>query len=325
MGSTGCDLRHVCFVGVEDDVFRDRRVGAPTSVGLFTEPYPRPPSRLKSALRPSHKDLTRVDGEPEEPDPFFVWLLQQAQLDAGVYRGSALKRRLRACLRALKVASTEEAKALLRREPWLLARALETVLIGVTEFFRDRALFEQLRETILAELLRSRRGLRVCSIGCSDGRELYSVAMLLESLGALDGSVLMGLDCRAEAVALARAGGYALAELETVPPEFRARYFQCDGTRATIAGNLRERTTWVVGDFLKEARLADAPVWDLVLFRNLAIYLRPERMATQWGALAAQLSPGGVLVTGKAERPPAALPWERLFHCIYRNNSAAMV
>ena len=60
--------------------------------------------------------------------------------------------------------------------------------------------------------------------------------------------------------------------------------------------------------------------WDVILFRNVAIYLNPEHTVGLWERLAEQLRPGSVLVTGKAERPPAGLPLRRLFPCIYLKN-----
>ncbi|HYG33675.1 MAG TPA: CheR family methyltransferase, partial [Clostridia bacterium] len=157
----------------------------------------------------------------------------------------------------------------------------------------------------------------VYSAGCSDGQELYSIAMLLNDLGALAHSHLLGLDCRSEAIAHAKAGRVPMAELEQVPPELRTRYFQVDQSTACVSPELRERVCWQVGDLLENCGPADS--WDVILFRNVAIYLTPDHERL-WKSLASQLRPGGVLVTGKAERPPSDLPLTRAFSCIYRKH-----
>ena len=69
-----------------------------------------------------------------------------------------------------------------------------------------------------------------------------------------------------------------------------------------MAGPLRRRTRWVQADATR--RVLAGP-WDVILCRNLAIYLTPSASAALFTRLAAALVPGGHLVVGKAERPPA--------------------
>jgi chemotaxis protein methyltransferase CheR len=66
------------------------------------------------------------------------------------------------------------------------------------------------------------------------------------------------------------------------------------------------------------AHEGEAASTDLILFRNVAIYLAPETAAQAYAQFARQLSPGGILVTGKAETPPRSLPLARVTHCIFR-------
>jgi chemotaxis protein methyltransferase CheR len=54
-----------------------------------------------------------------------------------------------------------------------------------------------------------------------------------------------------------------------------------------------------------------AEPWDLILFRNGAIYLEAEYAHRVWRRLDEQLKPGGAVVTGGAERPPEDLRWKR--------------
>ncbi len=263
--------------------------------------------------------------ELDSPKPFLAWLFSKAGLDAGAYRSKGLERRLAACLRSLHASSTEAAQALLERDPELVPKAVDAVLIGVSGFFRDEAVFEYLRRAVLPELLRGRPGLRVFSAGCSGGQELYSIGLLLDELGALKDSYLLGVDCRPEAIALAKAGSFRLNELETVPPRFRDQYFLVQGARAGIALAQKPNFSWRVENVLENSpgseRLGDADPWDLILFRNLAIYLKPESALNLWRTLSRGLRPGGVLVTGKAERPPDGLPFRRVFPCIFEKRA----
>ncbi len=206
----------------------------------------------------------------------------------------------------------------MERKPSLIPTALDAVLIGVSEFFRDEAVYEELRQQVIPALLEHRRGLRVLSAGCSEGQELYSVAMILEELGALKPSSLLGVDCRPEAIARARAGIFPLADVHRVPAGWQQKYFQSHGSRVAARGFLTSATLWEVGDLFSRSRNS---ALDLVLFRNVAIYLEPERAAGLWQNLISRLTAGGVLVVGKAEQPPRSLPLHKLSHCIYRKLS----
>ena len=110
--------------------------------------------------RSPRREEKPVRAMPQAPSPevaaFFARLLGEAGLPARAYRSRALERRLPACLRFLRVNSPEEGLRRLEAEPALATAVLNVVLLGVTEFFRDRGVFETLRDRVLPEL-RSRR------------------------------------------------------------------------------------------------------------------------------------------------------------------------
>src|SRR5207248_1961585 len=125
-----------------------------------------------------------------------------------------------------------------QRDPALVHVAIGTLVIGVTSFFRDAAVFKHLAEHVLPALPRANP--RIWSAGCSDGGELYSVAMLMAELGLLEGAVLLGSDCRPPAVACAREGRYDLAAVRDVPSCCAERYLEPhSSTQARISRRLR--------------------------------------------------------------------------------------
>ncbi len=138
------DLRHVCFEGKRP--FEGRRAFSQSTRRNLRHPHVRPPTT-------------------EPADGFVDWIIRRAGLDAGRYRHRPLLRRLPACLRTLKVHSTEEARELLKNRPDLLPAAISSLLIGVTEFFRDPPVFESVRTTILSNAAGMRGPLR--SLECS--------------------------------------------------------------------------------------------------------------------------------------------------------------
>lgn len=256
--------------------------------------------------------------EPEpEPDPELAgllgWLCARAGVNPEDYRASVFQRRSKSCLRAVRAASYAEARALAERSPEAGDRLLNALLVGVTSFFRDPGVFDALRPHLAA----SARPPTVLSVGCSAGCELYSCAIVLAELGLLGGATLVGFDCRPAAVRAARLGVYSGASVEHLPSHIVDRYFVPDDNgRVRVRDDLRAACSWRVGEAFS-AR-AGRPA-DVVLCRNVAIYLEPHATLRLWERLHARLASGGLLVVGKAERPTASL-FTRVGPCLFRRN-----
>lgn len=251
---------------------------------------------------------------PEEKD-FVGWLLAQGGVNADHYRSETLQRRLAACLRAVRTPSVCQAKRYLQRFPSRVPTAINALLVGVTSFFRDPTVFAQLRNELGRDFPTVKRGARVWSAGCSDGAELYSVAMLLAEMGALDSSYLVGTDCRRDAVAAAREGNYNDAVVQSIPDNLRTRYTERHATCHRMVPLLRAQTQWRISNIVSEP---EPGAWDLILCRNTALYLRAEFVVPLWSKLENSLRPGGILVLGRAERPTGAHRLRAIGPCIYR-------
>lgn len=282
--------------------------------GVAARPRRRSVRRHPSVVRSGRAEPT------EQVSGFIAALLERANLSAAAYRGPALHRRTAACLRFLGVASAEEGRRRIERNPKLAQSALSVALLGVTEFFRDRAVFDRLATTVLPELFARRGRIRVWSAACSSGHELYSVAMLLAEMGRLAEAELLGTDCRAEAIEQACAGAFEWDTVAPLDPRRRQRYFTRQGPAGLINAELRRAAAWKQADLL--AGVEHGP-WDLILWRNMAIYLEPAAAADTWARLTRELAPGGLIVCGKADHPPAGLPLERVARCFYQVRGAA--
>lgn len=95
----------------------------------------------------------------------------------------------------------------------------------------------------------------------------------------------------------------------------RERFFRREGCGWRASPELRRRMNWQRQDLFA---LGEGGPWDVILFRNVAIYFDETRGRRLWQALVGRLSTGGLLVTGKAEKPPAELHLARLAPCVYR-------
>ncbi|MFT3867226.1 MAG: CheR family methyltransferase [Nibricoccus sp.] len=241
----------------------------------------------------------------------LIFSLTQLSLDR--YRLPAFQRRVPACLRRLRVATEQEACRKIFERPAQAYELLDVVLLGVSGFFRDASVFDALEHSVLPRLLKGAGRIRIWSSACSAGQELYSVAMLLDDLGGLGRAELVGTDCRGSAITRAAAGVYLRTEAECLAN--RGHQARASKTSVEINPFLRDCITWRKTDLLAGA---EPGPWHLILWRNMAIYLDAPIAAKLWHALFQQLAPGGYIVGGKADFPPADLPLIRRSRCIYQ-------
>ena len=245
---------------------------------------------------------------------FLRSVLTSAGLSPDSYREKPLLRRLPSCFRFLRVQTVAEAHRAVEADPSLIGGLLDVLLLGVTDFCRDRDVYRHLKEAVVPVLLGQEQPVRAWSAACSDGRELYSFAMLLKDADLLSGAHLLGTDCRESAIAAAACGRYGLSALPEAGHEWRS-HFNVDLRSAWPAAEIHTAPHWRRADLLQAA---EPGPWDIVLWRNMAIYLEPAAAESVWEAIHRELRPGGFLVTGKADNPPRFLKLARIGPCLYR-------
>lgn len=270
-----------------------------------------------ASLSASESSEVLVPWANEEME-FATWLLARAGLDARSYRHETLQRRLPACLRSLRARSCQHAREILDQRPTAIHTALSALLVGVTSFFRDAAVFEQLRHELWQTMDERGQGIYAWSIGCSDGAELYSLGMIVADHGRLAESYLLGTDCRSDAIEQARTGVYSAAATQHVPADLKTRYLDRNGSCFTVTTSLRKAVRWRVSSILNEF---ESGLWDTIFFRNTALYLHPDTVQTLWPKLEAALRPGGLLVLGRAERPSGVQRLRAIGPCLYRRQA----
>lgn len=197
--------------------------------------------------------------------------------------------------------TADEAKAL-----------LGDMLIGVTNFFRDREAFEALEREVLPQLVQSvsssaeKEELRVWSAGCSTGEEAYSLAILLDDQMQVENSKanlqVFATDIDERAISVGRAGTYPQAIVTDVPPQRLRHYFVKDDEHYRIRKEIREKVL-----FAKHSLLSDPPFSqiDLITCRNLLIYLDREVQREILQMFHFALRPGGFLFLGTSESADA--------------------
>ena len=179
------------------------------------------------------------------------------------------------------------------------------LLINVTSFFRDPKVFEHLAATVIHDLVAKQpldQPLRIWSVGCSTGEEIYTLAMLFrEQIIAQKRNVkiqLFASDLDADAVAIARIGFYSDAIEAEVSSDRLQRFFNREKAGYRITQELRSMVIFTVQDVLIDPPFAKL---DMIICRNLLIYLQPEAQKKVIALFHFALRNGGILFLGSAE------------------------
>jgi two-component system, chemotaxis family, CheB/CheR fusion protein len=245
-------------------------------------------------------------------DELLAFLADYAEQDLSLYKRGTLERRIarRMALVGMPADDVESYLALLQADEAERAHLAADLLIHVTSFFRDSAVFDHLSNIAIPELVKSLpkdRALRVWVAGCSTGEEAYSLAMLcieaMEAAGSHGRLQILASDLDPEAIAAARAGFYPKAVCEAISPERLARFFVAEDDGWRVSAALRDVIVFTVADLLSDPPFSKI---DLVSCRNVLIYLGPEAQRRVIARCCFALRPGGLLLLGAAEMPGAS-------------------
>ena len=277
-----------------------------------------------------------MNASPEDGaafDALLDFLRRSRGFDFTGYKRASLERRFARRMSAVGADGYRDYLDFLEVHPDEYERLFDTLLINVTEFFRDRAAWDHLMAEPLPELLSAKpddEPIRVWSAGCAAGHEAYTIAMVLaEALGeeAYQERVkIYATDIDEDALASARLGVYTRKEIERVPEPLRERYFEPADDRLAFRKQLRRTVI-----FGRNNLLSDSPIshLDLLVCRNTLMYFTSEAQAQILRRFHFALQPHGVLMLGKSEMmishrdlfAPADLR-RRLFHKLPRDGAA---
>jgi two-component system CheB/CheR fusion protein len=244
--------------------------------------------------------------EPPELNQLLALVRTRTKLDFRSYRKKMLARRVERRMSLSQLTEIADYLAFLREHPDEVRHLSRDLLISVTGFFRDPEAWLVLKDDVIAPLVSAKEHdapLRVWSVGCATGEEPYSLGMLLlEQLTALQKNCpvqIFATDIDEDALEFARRAIYPENISADISPERLARFFtRVSDSSYQVSKQLRETVT-----FARQNLIADAPFskLDLVVCRNLLIYLEPEVQKRVIALLHFAVTEGGVLFLGSSE------------------------
>jgi two-component system CheB/CheR fusion protein len=246
--------------------------------------------------------------QPDGLEKIFLLLRSQTGHDFSQYKRSTIVRRVERRMAVHLIDGLEDYlryMQLTRGEADALFREL---LIGVTSFFRDAEIFDEVQKQVIPQLFAGKAPgsvIRVWVPGCSTGEEAYSIAMLLqESMQDRKENFkvqIFATDIDREAIDHARGGVYPSSIIADVSAERLAHFFdqeQPDGSTYRIHKTIRDMLIFSEHDLIKNPPFSKL---DLISCRNLLIYMGAELQKKLMPLFHYALNPGGMLVLGSSE------------------------
>ena len=236
----------------------------------------------------------------------FQLIRKSTGVDFTHYRHTTIRRRIQRRMIVHKIDTLPRYVKYIQQNPAELKALYQDMLINVTSFFRNPAVFDALKSRIFPAILKNRsevEPIRIWVPACSSGEEAYSVAIaLLEFLGdrdALSASLqIFGSDVSESSIAKARNGLYPEHIQGDVSPERLRRFFVKGEGGYRINKNVRDMCI-----FAQHNILVDPPFskMDLITCRNLLIYLEAPLQKNVISLFHYALKPYGFLVLGNNE------------------------
>jgi len=258
------------------------------------------------------RQAPQADGDqPGMPEvglqAIFRMLRNEYGIDFSQYKPSTVTRRVERRLLFNHSLDVEQYVERLSRDSAELNHLYKDLLIGVTQFFRDKEAFQRLAKEELPRLLASveeGQEFRVWIAGCATGEEAYSLAILIhEELMKMDRRPavrIFATDAHRVSLDFASAGIYSEESLASVSSERREQFFVRKGDAYQVIPHLRKMIVFAPHDLLKDAPFTRL---DLITCRNLLIYLQPMAQKKVLSLFHFSLKTGGVMFLGPSESP----------------------
>ncbi len=241
-------------------------------------------------------------------EQIVILLRDRSGNDFSLYKTNTLYRRIERRTALHQIARIADYVRYLRENPQELDLLFKELLIGVTSFFRDPAVWEALRKDALPALLGhypAGKVLRAWVPACSSGEEAYSLAIVFKEAldlvkpGARFSLQIYATDIDPDAVDKARKGVYPKNITADVSPQRLARHFVAEENGSyRISKEIREMVV-----FAPQNVISDPPFTklDILTCRNLLIYFAPQLQKKLLPLFHYALNPDGILLLGSAE------------------------
>ena len=248
-------------------------------------------------------------------DFFKEWVKKKLKIDLHAYKEKQLHRRIATVMNSAGVSDLRSYAALIEKDQQVRQVFLDYLTIKVTEFYRNKEIFEEF-ETALREILVPRfKNLKIWSAACSIGAEPYSVSMIMER-NQIRNSSILATDIDDTILRKAKEAKYRETELKNVAPSELTDFFEKKGNEFVLSDTIKKRVQFKKHDLLLDPYEKN---FHAVICRNVTIYFKNEAKNEVYKKINESLEKGGIFFTGATEAiyNPASFGFRKLSTFLY--------
>jgi two-component system, chemotaxis family, CheB/CheR fusion protein len=238
----------------------------------------------------------------------IIFLMRsQTGNDFSLYKKSTLYRRVERRMGVHKISQISSYVSFLQKNPKEVDILFKELLIGVTNFFRDAAVWEKLEKVILPEILfnlPAGSNLRAWIAGCSTGEEAYSLAIIFKEVlekNKFERNLslqIFATDLDNDAVELARRGVFPENIASDISSERLIRFFVKTDDGFRVNSEIREMIVFAQHNIIMHPPFTRI---DILSCRNLLIYMDSELQKKILKLFYYSLNNDGILILGSSE------------------------
>ncbi|TFZ39897.1 protein-glutamate O-methyltransferase CheR [Soehngenia longivitae] len=247
---------------------------------------------------------------------FYDFVYRELNLNLNSYKDAQMQRRILSIMKKSGAKDMIEYSKLISKDEKIRKEFLDQVTINVTEFFRNKDMFEQLEKIIVNTTSKKFNKLKIWSAACSNGAEPYSIAIMLDRNNLLNKAEIIATDIDKEVLSKARDGKYKETELKGLDNNLLNKYFAKDLEHYRISENLRKKVNFKRHDLLLDKYERDC---HLIVCRNVTIYFKQDVKDEVYRKFSESLVSGGILFIGATEGiyNPKEFGLMKVATCIY--------
>ena len=156
---------------------------------------------------------------------FNDWARDELNIELDAYKEKQLQRRITTVMKSSGADNLKEYANLIKKDTDIRRKFLDYITINVTEFYRNKDLFEEFEDILLKTLIPKFKDINIWSAACSNGSEPYSLAMILKKNNIRLKNKILATDLDDGILAKARIGAYREQELKNIDKKDLDRYF----------------------------------------------------------------------------------------------------
>lgn len=231
-------------------------------------------------------------------EQFYKWAYTYLNLDLEAYKEKQLQRRINTVMTQAGASSLQDYSNLIQKNPIAQQQFLDYITINVTDFFRNKELFDKFEELLITRLMPQFGELKIWSAACSIGSEPYSLSMIVHKHQLSLKEKILGTDIDEKVLQRAREAIYKEHELKNVPLLERQEYFHHKESEYVLDEAIKRNVQFKKHDLLQDPY---GKGYHAIICRNVTIYFKSDVKDHMYQSFTDALVPGGLLFTGATE------------------------